>query len=225
MGVSTFTERLLKPVYAISLYSSLFYETSKIYKAIHLLKEISYVNITPSNQSHWFMAVRLQGQRYEELEKRFSRLLQQQKNYINKNSKSFDFFICHASEDKETFVNELSKRLSEEGYKVWYDDFIIKWGDSIRRKIDEGLKKSKYGIVILSYSFFNKKWPQEELDGLFELEGDEKKILPIWLYITHDEVKKYSAMIAGKRALKVEKGNEKETLNVIIKEAKSLFRS
>jgi hypothetical protein len=32
-----------------------------------------------------------------------------------------DIFLSHASEDKETFVEQLYKRLTEAKYKVWYD--------------------------------------------------------------------------------------------------------
>ncbi|MBK7976321.1 MAG: toll/interleukin-1 receptor domain-containing protein [Deltaproteobacteria bacterium] len=54
-------------------------------------------------------------------------------------------------------------------------------GDSIRRRIDHGLVRSRFGIVVLSHAFFAKKWPQLELDGLAALEvAGRQRILPIW---------------------------------------------
>ncbi len=57
----------------------------------------------------------------------------------------YDLFISHASEDKEEFVRPLAETLENMGVKVWYDEFTLKVGDSLRRSIDNGLVKSKYG--------------------------------------------------------------------------------
>ena len=56
--------------------------------------------------------------------------------------------------------------LKEKGVNVWYDEFELKIGDSLRRKIDQGLSKSKFGIVVISRSFIKKGWTNYELDGL-----------------------------------------------------------
>lgn len=115
----------------------------------------------------------------------------------------YDVFISHASEDKIEIADELAKLLRNKGVKVWYDKFVLSWGDSLSRKIGEGISNTKFGIVILSHNFFSKEWPQQELDALFnqELLGN-KVILPIWHNISKNEVAKYSPLIAGKLALK-----------------------
>jgi hypothetical protein len=115
----------------------------------------------------------------------------------------YDMFICHASEDKENFVRPLAEALRRENVEVWYDEFTLKWGESIRRSIDKRLKQSRFGIVILSKSFFAKQWPQYELDGLAEREmnGKDKVVLPIWHGVTHDDVMQYSLSLAGRRAI------------------------
>ncbi len=118
---------------------------------------------------------------------------------LNMEEKEYDVFISHASEDKDEFVREFAKLLRQKGLTVWYDEFELKIGDSLRRKIDLGLKNSRYGIIVLSNHFFKKEWPQKELDGLFTRE--EGAILPIWHKITKDEVTSYSRMIAGLVAL------------------------
>lgn len=117
--------------------------------------------------------------------------------------KSYDVFISHASEDKDAFVRELATTLRDKYYvKVWYDEFTIDWGDSLRSAIDKGLCNSIFGIVVISKSFIKKDWTNRELDGLFENETREKKmILPIWHDITKDEVQSFSPMLAGKKAL------------------------
>lgn len=114
----------------------------------------------------------------------------------------YDAFISHASEDKEGFVRPLAKKLTALGFKVWYDEFELKVGDSLRQCIDRGLAVSEYGIVILSEAFFAKNWPQYELNGLVarEIEG-KKVILPVWYGIDKAEILKYSPPLADKVAL------------------------
>jgi TIR domain len=74
--------------------------------------------------------------------------------------KRWDVFISHASEDKDEFVRPLAAALQASGLLPWYDESALTVGDSLRGKIDEGLAKSRYGIVILSHPFFAKRWPQ-----------------------------------------------------------------
>jgi len=113
------------------------------------------------------------------------------------NAKTYDVFLSHASEDKDSFVRPFVKALQVKGISVWYDEFELKVGDSLRRAIDNGLKNSRYGIVVLSEAFFKKEWPQKELDGLFAREvNSEKVILPIWHKISKNEVLSYSPIIA-----------------------------
>lgn len=115
---------------------------------------------------------------------------------------SYDVFVSHASEDKDDFVRDFVKCLQQQGIKVWYDEFTLRVGDSLRRSIDNGLKNSRYGIVVLSEAFFSKEWPQRELDGLFAREiNGEKVILPIWHKISKNEVLKFSPIIADMLAL------------------------
>lgn len=114
----------------------------------------------------------------------------------------YDLFISHASEDKDDFVRPLAETLQEMGIKVWYDEFSLKVGDSLRRKIDSGLKNSRYGTVVLSEAFIKKEWTQYELDSLVAREmNGHKMILPIWHKISKTEVINYSPNLADKVAL------------------------
>lgn len=116
--------------------------------------------------------------------------------------KEFDVFISHASEDKELIARPLYRVLAEKGYKVWFDEAVLSLGDSLNRKIDEGLSKCKYGVVILSTNFFLKPWPQRELDGLVarETASGKKAILPIWHGIDRAGVTAYSPTLADRVA-------------------------
>jgi len=114
----------------------------------------------------------------------------------------YDVFISHSSEDKNDFVRPLANELKKIGVKVWYDEFELKIGDSLRKSIDKGLINSKYGIVILSTSFFNRNWTQYELNGFINREmSGSNIILPIWHKVSKDEVQNFSPSLADKVAL------------------------
>jgi hypothetical protein len=119
-----------------------------------------------------------------------------------------DVFICHASEDKDAIARPLAEELTRRGWQVWFDEFEIELGDSLRQKIDAGLAVSRFGVVILSKSFFKKDWPQRELDGLVarETSSGEKVILPIWHEVDAAYVAKYSPLLAGRLAAKSDRG-------------------
>lgn len=123
---------------------------------------------------------------------------------INKSmlSTEYDLFISHASEDKEEIVRPLAEELQKLGVKVWYDEFALKVGDSLRKSIDHGLLKSKYGTVILSSTFYSKSWTQYEFDSMVTREmNGHKMILPIWHKVTKNDVINFSPALADKVAL------------------------
>ena len=117
--------------------------------------------------------------------------------------KEYDFFISHAWEDKEAVAKPLADAMIEKGAKVWLDKYQMTVGDSLRQSIDDGLAHSRYGIVILSETYFKKFWTGKELNGLFAKQEDGKKvILPVWHNISKDKVKEYSPILADMLALK-----------------------
>lgn len=130
--------------------------------------------------------------------------------------KRWDVFICHATEDKEEIVRPLALALRERDLAVWYDEFELKLGDSLRRSIDRGIGDSRFGLVVLSQAFFTKNWPQRELDGLVtrEMTG-EQIILPIWHNVSKAEVLRYSAPLADKVALRTSDATIAEVANTI----------
>lgn len=133
---------------------------------------------------------------------------------INKRSKSeesekeamYDVFISHASEDKESFVNPLVEALQDAGIRVWYDALEMEWGKSLRKQIDNGIKRSKYAIVVLSKNFFAKKWTNRELDGILAKEGITGAApLPIWYELTYEEVYDFSPTLSGLYSLSTDR--------------------
>lgn len=120
---------------------------------------------------------------------------------LDSSSEIYDVFISHASEDKDEVVRPLAAALQAEGLKVWYDEFELRIGDSLRQKIDKGLAYSRFGLVVLSPSFISKGWTNYELDGIvaMAMSGDQV-LLPIWHKLTKQEVLAYSPTLADRVA-------------------------
>jgi hypothetical protein len=119
-----------------------------------------------------------------------------------------DLFISHASEDKEQFARPLVAELGKHGLRVWFDEAELRVGDSLIQKIDDGLRRSRYGVVILSTAFFAKQWPRAELDALAnrQIDTGEVVILPIWLEVSAEDVRAYSPLLASLYALEASEG-------------------
>ena len=115
--------------------------------------------------------------------------------------KEYDVFISHASEDKDEVARPLAEALRSNGLSVWYDEFELRIGDSLRRKIDKGIANSNFGIIVISRDFISKGWTNYELDGLTtRAVNGEQTMLPVWHNVTKREVINYSPSLADKLA-------------------------
>lgn len=120
---------------------------------------------------------------------------------VEPNRQYHDVFISHAYEDKDEIVRPLANALISKGLNVWYDEFTLRIGDSLRQKIDRGLASSRVGLVVLSPSFVAKGWTNYELDGIVtRTVSGEQILLPIWHNITKQQVIDYSPSLADKVA-------------------------
>jgi hypothetical protein len=118
-------------------------------------------------------------------------------------TRQYDMFICHASEDKADVARPLADALRSRGFSVWFDEEKIEVGASLRVSIEAGLTASRYGVVVLSHAFFQKKWATNELNGLFarEVADGEDVILPLWHEIDHAFLVSKAPIIADRFAL------------------------
>lgn len=178
--------------------------SSRAKYAIDLQKELE-----KENKKNQLVQKRIQEQ-YEERVNELAKALKEalvpkepiNNIYKENGHEEYDVFISHASEDKTPFVEELVIALKNRSIKVWYDSLTIEWGDSLRTQIDNGLKNSSFGIVVLSEKYITKGWTQYELEGLFNIEMSKgKTILPIWHNITKQQVMDFSPTLAGRKAL------------------------
>ena len=74
---------------------------------------------------------------------------------------NYDVFLSHSSKDK-AIVRDVAERLQADGLRVWFDEWILKPGDSIPSKIDEGLEQSRVLVLCMSAQAFGSEWAQLE---------------------------------------------------------------
>ena len=88
-------------------------------------------------------------------------------------------FLCHASEDKTT-VRALAEGLLQNGVDVFYDEWEIGPGDSIRQRLDDGLGRCTHFVAVLTSTSLRKPWVNLELDaGLVRKVEGQAKFVPL----------------------------------------------
>jgi TIR domain len=123
------------------------------------------------------------------------------------NDQVSDVFICYAAEDEAQIGRQLADKLQSSGLSVCRDEFSLKLGDGLRQAIDRGLSRSRFGVVVLSPHFFEKHWPQEELDALAirEVNGTSL-IIPVRHNVAYNDVREFSPTLADRVAVTTGKG-------------------
>lgn len=128
----------------------------------------------------------------------------------------WDVFLSHASEDKDEFARPLATALKAKGLNVWFDEFTLRVGDSLRRSIDRGLAGARFGIVLISPRFLEKEWPQKELDALMGRESHGVKvILPVWHNVDAAYVRKFSPLLADRLASSSARGLDQVVIDLL----------
>ena len=119
-----------------------------------------------------------------------------------------DVFISHASEDKADVARPIAEALDSTGWSVWLDEYELTVGDRLSQSINAGLASSRFGVVVLSRAFFDKHWPQEELEALAakEAASGSKVILPVWHGIDQRYLAEVAPMLAGRLGVSTTKG-------------------
>jgi hypothetical protein len=84
--------------------------------------------------------------------------------------RSRDVFICHAHADKITHAGPLYRELNRRGLSCWSDEAEILPGDSIVEKVGEGLRSSRYVLIVVTKNFLRRSWPEKELNVAFSRE-------------------------------------------------------
>ena len=146
-------------------------------------------------------------------------IVESKKIRCKNNNTEFDYFISYANEDKE-YAYRLYEALYAKNVSVWIDDKQLKLGDQIRTSLEKGLINSKYGIILISKNYLNKYWTNQELNVFYELEEHGiKKIMPITIDISHEEIKQKCPFLANKYSIPFKMENIEELVQKILSDS------
>ena len=88
-------------------------------------------------------------------------------------------FLSYTSADNE-LAKKTAEALQAAGIETWWDQWCIYPGDSLRRKIDEGIGGCTHFLVLLTPRSIDKPWVNQEMDaGLVRSLKDQCKFLPV----------------------------------------------
>lgn len=88
-----------------------------------------------------------------------------------------DVFLCHAGEDKTEFVRPFADELRANAITYWLDEAEIRWGESITRKVNDGLATSRFFIPFFTPAFYQRNFPEIELFNALDREIAENTTL------------------------------------------------
>lgn len=176
---------------------------------------------------------KIQNQILREQNQRLNETIMQLKNQNNGSSQSlvanvtyqFDVFVSHANDNKEEFVDKLTAALGKLGISIWYDANILDWGDNWKLQIANGLKKCRFGIVVISPEFLGREWTEKELNELLQRQNatGEKVILPLLYKMTVDDMKKQYPQLADFQARTIKPDDDAR--DIVIDFARILIRA
>src|SRR3546814_712540 len=110
-------------------------------------------------------------------------------------------FLSYTSADT-VFAKSIAEKLLANGIEVWWADWCINAGDSLRQKIEEGIDACTHFLVLLTPNSISKEWVKLEIDSaLVNKLNDKCKLIPLRVMLTPEEL---PALLRGMRSPSVE---------------------
>ena len=114
-------------------------------------------------------------------------------------------YLAHASEDKDR-VRPLAEYLMANGIDVWFDEWEIEPGDSLRQKMEEGLGAMTHFVVVLTETSITKPWVSKEIDvGLVQQVGGKSRFVPL---VVDLDIAKLSPFLQAMLFVKIDPSDE-----------------
>jgi hypothetical protein len=114
----------------------------------------------------------------------------------------YDVFLSHYSGDA-ALAGALERELRAAGLSVWYDGAEIRLGDSILAKMQEGLQKSHYGLILFTPGFLSTstgfRWGEVEAYLAEQLAGNRTQLLPLVAGVEHVEYQQKMPLLRARR--------------------------
>jgi hypothetical protein len=121
-------------------------------------------------------------------------------------------YFAHASENRDV-AKPLADRMMKDGIDVWFDEWEIRTGDSLRRKMESGLSGCTHFLVLLTPEAIGKPWVETEIDAGFvrNVEG-QSRFMGIRSGV---EISQLSSFLKTLRCSEIDLNNEADVASLI----------
>lgn len=107
-------------------------------------------------------------------------------------ARDYDIFLSYARIDGSRVASEICGRLEDLGLSVWFDELAIRPGKSLALQMDQGLRRARAGVVVLTPAYLTGRfWTERELGVLLHKET----LIPVLSGVTFEDVKEYSGIL------------------------------
>jgi len=121
-------------------------------------------------------------------------------------------YLAHASEDK-AMVRPIAEYLMAHGVEVWFDEWEIEPGDSLRQKMEDGLGAMTHFVVVLTETSITKPWVAKEIDvGLVQQVGGKSRFVPLVVGV---DASKLSPFIQAMLFIKLEPSSDADLKGLV----------
>jgi hypothetical protein len=121
-------------------------------------------------------------------------------------------YLAHASDDKP-IVRSIAEYLMQNGVEVWFDEWEIEPGDSLRQKMEEGLGAMTHFAVVLTTKSIARPWVAKEIDvGMVRQVGGQSRFVPIVVDLDYEVL---SPFFQAMLCLKIDPTNEDDLKGLV----------
>lgn len=106
--------------------------------------------------------------------------------------RDYDIFLSYARIDGGQVAKELRENLESLGVAVWFDEIAIRPGKSQALQMDQGLRRAKAGVALLTPAYLaGRFWTERELGALLH----KDTLIPVLHNVSFNDVKQYSGIL------------------------------
>jgi hypothetical protein len=119
-------------------------------------------------------------------------LVERVQDAIPFDDRDYDVFLNYARIDGADVAGDLSRHLQDLGISVWYDAIAIRPGKSQSLQMDQGLRKARASVAVLTPAYLTGRfWVERELGALL----GKETLIPVLHGVTFADVKEYSGIL------------------------------
>lgn len=115
-----------------------------------------------------------------------------QASLISQDERDWDIFLSYARIDGSGVAEELRLMLEEFKIRVWFDEVAIIPGKSQSLQMDQGLRKARAGVALLTPAYLaGRFWTERELGVLLR----KNTLIPVLDGVSFADVEEYSGIL------------------------------